>query len=333
MIKIAGFPNPSGAAYWRIVDPFKYLRRIGFDARVISGGITKEVAEWADVFVLQSVVDKEGIALLHEYQMEHGKKIVVDSDDLINLEDDNPYKLENEIASAKEVITITMEIADLVTVTTKSLYERYKKINPNTVMLPNYMDMERWDLQPKLKNETDTIRIGWAGSMTHMSDLKLVEKPLKRLMDENPKVRLIFCGETRIADLFEGYPVETFLGVPFDAWPSRLNGLRLDIGIAPLRDSEFNRCKSNIKWQEYAINKVPGVYSPTVYNFRGFEPDLGMIAETEEQWYAVLSNMISYPVLGEDIANHAYSTVRGQYDLKQNIYKWKRAYESILDAK
>jgi len=48
------------------------------------------------------------------------------------------------------------------------------------------------------------------------------------------------------------------LAVPFDAYPMRLAGLRLDIGLAPLIDNEFNHCKSKIKYFEYSIVKAAG---------------------------------------------------------------------------
>jgi tol-pal system protein YbgF len=130
----------------------------------------------------------------------------------------------------------------MVTVSTKYLEKKYKKYNDNVVTLENSMDLERWD-KPKKPNNTGFLRIGWAGSLTHYDDIKMVEKPLKRIMDEFPNVQLVLVGDSRFKDLFEGYNVEVMLGVPIDFWPDKLNGLQLDIGIAPLIDNDFNRAK------------------------------------------------------------------------------------------
>lgn len=336
-MKVAMFPSPSGSAVWRLIDPGKYMRRKGVDVEIPRGGITRQVAEDFDVYTLQNCIDRDGIALLYEYQQEHGKKIVVDVDDLWDINPENPHKVEHDIVNASETIQATIKIADLVTTTNEYLAERIAKLNKNVVVLPNFMDMDRWDIKPKLKNEADTIRIGWAGSMTHIKDLELIEKPLRRICAEFPQVRLIFVGDTRVRELLKGLPVEVMLGVPFPQWPARLRGLRLDIGLAPLQDNEFNRCKSNIKWQEYSVNAIPGVYSKTVYFDRMFDGRIGMIAENEDQWYWNIRNFIVSKELRENISKAAYAEVGYRYSLTGNqhngepmIMKWVDAYNSLF---
>lgn len=337
---ILAYGNSTGSFNWRLQDPLRVLAKRGkFKVHCEQGEmITEEAIKWADIIILSSVVDKEGIALCHYYQKEHGKKIVVDSDDGLQLNDDSPFKVEHAIAQASDVIKITMGIADLVTTTTSYLAKQLKQLNENTIVLPNYMDMERWDL-PKYKNDSEYFRIGWAGSITHLDDLKMIIDPLKQIMDEFPQVQLIFCGETRIADEFKGYPVECVLGVPFDAWPSRLQGLRLDLGLAPLRDTPFNKCKSNIKFLEYSIAKVPAIFSPTVYadDHRGlhqiFDGQFGHIAYTQDQWYRCIKNMILSKELREDMSTKAYAHVKRKYDLAKNIHMWEEAYMNLLDTK
>lgn len=329
-MKVAFYPSSSAAKYWRMFDPAKYLSQIGIDVRIVEDGITDASAQHFDVHVLHNCVDKAGIATLVAYQRERGKKLVVDCDDYPILNADNPYMMEHQLTNAPEIMKIAMSAADMVTTTQKIMQRKLHKLNPNVVVLPNLLDLERWDVQPKRKNESKRIRIGWAGSITHMKDLELIVKPLKRICDEYPEVELIFMGDTRVRDYFEGYPVEIVLGVPFEVYPQRLNGLRLDIAIAPLVKNEFNTCKSNIKWLEYSINKVPGVFSPTVYQHKGFEPKYGLVAYNEDGWYRAIQNLIEHPTLRQDIADNAYSLVRSKYSLRNGIHKWAEAYKSLF---
>jgi glycosyltransferase involved in cell wall biosynthesis len=328
-VKILGWGNDTAAKSWRMEDPFKYLRRLGHEAYVSDEGITEKACKWADVYVLNSIVNKDGIAMLYQYQVEKGKKIVVDCDDYFQLNDDSPFKVEHEVANASDVIKITMQIADLITTTTNHLAEHLRKINPKVVVLPNYLDMERWD-KPTLRNTSKTIRIGWAGSLTHLNDLKSIVKPLKRICDDFPQVRLIFIGDQRVQEEFIGYPAECMLGVPFSVWPERLSGLQLDIGLSPLLPTEFNKCKSNIKWLEYSIAEIPGVYSPTVYQHKDFEPKFGLVAETEDEWYGAIKHLINYPQRRQEIIDHSYRLMQNKYSLEKNAHKWQETYQNLF---
>jgi len=329
------FPAPSGSAFWRLIDPAKYMNRKGFEVQISLDGLNKDIAEWADVYVLENCVDKEGIALLYAFQQEYGKKIVCDFDDFIIANKSNPNKKLHEVSQFPEISRILLKISDMVTVTTEYLAKQYKKYNNNVVVLPNYMDLERWD-QPKKKNESDTLRIGWAGSLTHLEDIKMVERPLKQILEEFYNVQLVLVGDVRFKEMFKGYNVEVMLGVPFEYWPDKLNNLQLDIGIAPLVDNEFNRGKSNIKWQEYSISKVPGIFSPTVYEQTSshvtFDGNIGMIAENEEQWYRCLKNYIICKNLRDDISAHAYSFLVQEYNLERNIKQWVDAYNKLTQS-
>lgn len=325
-MKIIAYPNNSGSRYWRLEDPFKYLnQQKGFICKIGTNGIQDEELEIADVYVLQSTVDKEGIAKMYYHQQEHGKKIVCDVDDLLEISEDNPHKREHEITDAVFVIGQTLKIANLVTTTTMYLAEKLKKYNDNVVVLPNYMDMERWggEVRP---NSSKEIRIGWMGSITHLEDIKLVEKPLKKILDEFDNVKLVLMGDIRFKELFEGYNVEVRLGVPFDVYPAVLRGLQLDIGIAPLVDNEFNRCKSNIKTLEFALCGIPCVAS-------NVEPYLDSLAyaypKTDDDWYKDLKLLILSPGHARNIGKIARKTLDRDYSLKDHVNEWVETYKKL----
>lgn len=328
-MRIAGWPNPGSSWRWRLEGPFKYLQRLGHEAIIFDTGITEEIAQWADLYVLHGCVDKDGIALLHAYQQERGKRLVVDVDDMLEVEDHNPYKVDHEVYQAAAVVRATISVADLVTTTTRRLQHYLTPLTNRTIVLPNLLDLERWDVVRPRPQASETVRVGWAGSITHYEDLAMIAPAITRLAAQYPQVRLVLVGDTRLKELFPKTRVEVMPGVPFDVWPAKLAGLGFDIGLAPLRDTPFNRCKSNIKWLEYAIAKIPGVYSPIPYNFRGFDGTFGQIAATEEEWFRCLENLILYPQLREDIANRAYSHVRRHCDLKRHVHRWDEAYRSL----
>lgn len=333
-MKIRAFPNPSASRHWRLEAPFKYLRRNGIDAKVVDSRITEEIAQEADIVVLQGCVDKEGIALLHYYQDKHGLKIAVDQDDLIEVDEDNPHYKEHQVKKAAEVIKITMEIADLVTTTNKFLKKQLSQYSDKVQVIPNYLDMEYWDM-PKQPREEKQLRIGWAGSITHLSDLAMIAPVIESLAEEFPEVKWVFVGEPRAEQLFsKKINAEYMLGVPFEVWASRLHGLDLSIGMAPLRRTTFNKAKSNIKFLEYAVAKIPGIYSKVVYSRRNMDSRFrGIIANDLNEWRIGLHNLIVSRYLRKDIANCAYAHVRQQYDLKDRVSEWESAYRLTVTQK
>lgn len=80
-----------------------------------------------------------------------GKKIVMDNDDTFKVETYHPLANFNPDGSGvdnlkrrEDNLNEFVKMCDLVTTTTKTLAEEYKQLNPNVVILPNYIDPEDW---------------------------------------------------------------------------------------------------------------------------------------------------------------------------------------------
>ena len=320
--KIVGFPNPSAASYWRIRDPFRYLEKLGHTVGVSEVGITQDIADEADIYVLQGIVDMDGIAMLYEQQQERGKKIIVDCDDWLEVPEDNPHKKEHEISKAVEIIKKTMEIADLVTTTNENLAEKLKEINPNVRIISNFIDLDRFS--GERFEENSRLKIGWMGSMTHYKDLELVAPAIKQIMDKYP-VDFVMMGDPRLKNLFPDHSVECQLGVPFEYYPQKLRSLRIDIGICPLVDSIFNRAKSNIKAMEFGSLKIPVVASK-VSPYLDLEGVIPLV--TEGEWFKALELLILSREYRKDISR-SLSNWTIKHALHNNYNKWQNAIDSL----
>ena len=75
-----------------------------------------------------------------------GKKIVMDNDDTFKLDDYHPLAnfnpdgtMVDNLARREGNINEFIKMCDLVTVSTETLKEEYSQINPNTIVLPNYV--------------------------------------------------------------------------------------------------------------------------------------------------------------------------------------------------
>jgi len=61
----------------------------------------------------------------------------------------------------------------------------------------------------------------------------------------------------KLKDLVEKKKIEVHGGVAILNYPSMLENLQLQAIVAPIKDMEFNRCKSHIKYMECAALGVP----------------------------------------------------------------------------
>lgn len=322
MKTIVGYSDGSGARKWRLETPFKYLSRDGHAAYVSDRDISPEEINKADVIVLHNIVTKEGITeiLAQRHESNFYKKLIVDVDDWF-VTKDNPHYKTHEVLDAEHVITQTIKQADVVTCSTQYLADKLTEFNKNVVVLPNYYDPEEWDIKP-IVNTSDYIRLGWAGSITHLKDLEMVAPAINSIMKQREDVKFIFCGEPRLKELLECKDrVEMFPPVPIKYWPQRLNSMALDIGIAPIVSNEFNKCKSNIKWMEYSLLKIPCVTSEDVY-----KDDSVCTARSGKNWEVILSDLIEYPQRRIAIAEENYKRAK-KFNMKNHYKEWSEVYE------
>lgn len=332
MIKIIFFGNESGAQYWRFIDPSKYLLKTGdFDVRINVGDLSLEDLKWSDIIITQGAIDKLMISMFYMAQEEWGKSWIVEFDDWITVEKNSPFKLEHTYSNVPEIMSIQMKNCSMITTTTEFLAKRFRKLNKNVCILPNFLDPERWNV-PILRNPENTIRIGWAGSMTHFDDFSVCSWALRKILKEYPNTELHISGDPRVADWFKRID-----NIYVHTWPSMKSGLhdytsklassRWDIGIAPLRDTFFNRCKSNIKPLEYGAVKVPCVASD-VGPYQNFDGHV-LIASNKYEWYDHLKNLIEDKEYRRTLGDQMYQYVWDNFNLEKNIGLFIEAYKSL----
>tara|TARA_R110000824_G_scaffold99969_1_gene237631 strand:+ start:993 stop:2249 length:1257 start_codon:yes stop_codon:yes gene_type:complete len=117
-----------------------------------------------------------------------------------------------------------------------------------------------------------------------------------------------------------------------------------DISIAPLKESEFNRVKSQLKVIESGFHKKAliaqdfGPYQIDINNVyqRGGELDLGgngiLIPSNKNHkfWTKHLKRLIENPELIRIMGENLYNTVNGKYDMKAVCEERKNLYVGLL---
>lgn len=336
VIKIIAYCGPSGSRLYRIEQIAKYLNKTGEYQFLISPNFPNdEELVWADLIFLQHTIEPRALADAWAYKVERGKKIITDIDDTIEYKESSPFYDRNKKHNAKPWMMELLKISDLVTCTTQPLYEEAIQFNKNVHVLPNYLDMDLWD-KGTVPNETPSLRLLWAGSITHRDDLEMIAPVIRKLLLKYEKLKFVSCGDEYVDKLFSDLSPtkhEYIQAMPvYTRWGEYAQTLMADIAIAPLIDSHFNECKSFLKYLEYGMIKAPAVYSPSAYKGVIKDWENGFIANNLDEWEKCLTFLIEKPTLRDHVRKTAYLDVTKNYDISKHVYKWNRLYKKLYNS-
>jgi hypothetical protein len=105
-----------------------------------------------------------------------------------------------------------------------------------------------------------------------------------------------------------------------------------DIFIAPLVENSFNACKSPIKFFEYSILGIPGIYSRvSPYQAVVQNGSNGFLAGDLAEWQAALTTMLENSELRFQIGQAAQNTVLQHWLLSNHAEEWSKAYQLSIE--
>ena len=228
--------------------------------------------------------------------------------------------------------------ADLVTVSTPTLRDVLTAFNPNVVVLQNYFDDQLWRFSPPVRKDAsrEGLTIGFMGTNSHRSDLAYVAPVLLELIERYPeKIRIHFWGAQPPAEL-SALPQVQWTSQYFSSYKdfaAFFQTQSADIFIAPLVDHLFNRCKSSIKFFEYSALGAPGVFSRLEpYTDVITHGHNGLLADSLDEWRTCLIQLIENDELRFQLATNAQATIKENWLLSQNAFRWNDALQRALEV-
>lgn len=326
-----------GIGWYRTINP---LEKIGCcvirgEYRIGMGPDALKMKQMGDVWFLKPMGDVNAVLLTQSASKFTGAKIILDIDD-------HPFAVDKEHPeyeyhkAHEELMRLQIENSDHIVVSTEPLREVLSKYNQRITVIPNAIDKKIWKLTPKYrpdgskKRKDGRIRLGWVGSASHLADRWVIEEAIKKIMEKYPQVDFYHAGMC-LLDGSENREF-SFAGTKgYEEYPMFLNHLDLDIAIAPIKDTEFNRCKSNIKWLEHSMLKTPMVlsdvypYSTTVTH--GVD---GFLAKTTEDWVEYLSQLIESKDLRWKIGQEAYKKVTSDWLIEKQLPKYEKVIKNHM---
>ena len=233
----------------------------------------------------------------------------------------------------------TLKMCDGAITTTKTLAKELKNYVPEVFINHNVANEEMFKLSQnaleiKSTNQIkakDELTIGYfSGSITHNEDIEIVIPALSRILLEFKNVKLLFMGEIDVPSDLKKFSSK-IIKKDFIDWkqlPELISSV--DINIAPIEESIFNAAKSENKWVEASLVKIPTVAS----NFGAFKEKIqhgitGLLCTTKEEWYIQLKNLILNEHLRKSIGVNAFETVKNEYNSVKTGYRLTNYLNSV----
>lgn len=216
--------------------------------------------------------------------------------------------------------------ADAVTVSTPYLaavvHGEYGYRGPVHV-LPNCLDPAVLELAPV--DQDGPVTVGWAGSDTHRGDFEHVRKPLKRWFAHHPEIGFRTMGVPYGWLVDRPGPAKPWVPV-WDDPVAYMRELDWQIGLAPLANTQFNRCKSALKALEYAARGIV-VIASDVEPYRRFvrHGETGFLVSREHEWPKYLDALTLSPDLRARMAASAREQA-AEWTIDRHIHLWEKAY-------
>jgi tetratricopeptide (TPR) repeat protein len=189
-------------------------------------------------------------------------------------------------------------------------------------------------IQPLPKIVERPFTVGWAGSPGHFADLYHVAPHLQNWLDIHPAVHLAIMTHELAQEFFHLDP-SRFKFQPFGSIESYLDFLgSIDVGIAPLLPTKYNKGRSDVKFLEYASCGVAGIYQNlepyhnVVENFQ-----TGLLFSTPEELICQLDRLYQDGSLRLKIRDQAYGFVSKQRKIKAHISNRIEWYQSLGNNK
>ena len=309
---------------YRVLNKAEQLRKHGFKVKVVnlSEFELTQAQNASHIIIYRSPISPELLRLCH-LAKDYGKPIFFDIDDLVfdTLYTDQlsytkglpHHEKENYDANVRNY-GYMLENCDGAITSTNQLQKELKKYQSKVLLNRNLASDELISISSQFLKDysqvSDVVKIGYfSGSISHNENFELIKPAIKQLLKKYSNVQLHIVGILDIPKDMKPFEnqIVTHNYVDWDKLPALIS--EVDINLAPLVDSIFNRAKSEIKWIEAALVKVPTVASKIgAFSDMVIDGETGLLA-TDDQWFDKLEALVLAPESRQKLAESAYRVV------------------------
>ncbi len=315
-------PGTGGVHHYRIAEPLRVLASNGYPA---STGIelSDPILETVDTVLGHMLHTEEATEAWQRLAKLDSHRLVLDVDDAMWAPDWHPFA-RHYTPDVLARVYANVRAAHVVTTPSEVIAEHLAKYNRNVWLVPN--TVPAWLLDHRMPDR-DRPTIGWQGSPSHAQDWTHAQQlNLAKFLVRNESWGLHLYGTNPGGFARFG---QRCLYTPWvnsvDDYHRRLS---FDIGIGPLRDTQFNRSKSGLRAIEYAALGIVSVL-PDLPPYRRWVRDgiTGRLVRSHQTLRGVLQEVADDQPGRLAMATNARATARN-WTTEARIKDWVTAWES-----
>lgn len=333
-IPITGMRGASSR--YRVYQYLPFLERSGilpFVARIPSSqrlgkwtGLIRalKLASQVDVvFIQKRALDVRVLQLIRAVK----NRLIYDFDDAVYASAP-PFELDPRVLTkTRKNLTAVLHHSRLIIAGNAHLAAYAQQYNNNVAMIPTCIDTDK--VRPRDEPPADELVIGWIGNSENLRYLQILEGLFARLAST--------YGSKLVLRVVSGKPYssESLLNVDNRTWTldTEMSDLRsFHIGLSPLADDEWTRGKCGFRALQYMATGIPTVVSPVGVNREIIDDGVnGFLAQTDEEWFARVSQLIEGEQLRRRLGLRGRSTVEREYSLAVALPKFVAALKEVTD--
>ncbi|MDH1211033.1 glycosyltransferase [Pseudomonas chengduensis] len=317
--------DASGCGQYRIRQPFQHMQ----EALLVDGAIIADHLPSAvelerfrpDVIVYQRQIGVQGLLQRQEGHLFKDTFRLADCDDYAFEVPEKSLHKRQMPQNIRDLFKVSLSMVDRLVVSTGPLAEVFAGLHPDIRVQPNYLPRSWWGALQSRRGAGGKPRVGWAGGTSHSGDLEMIAEVVRALADEVEWVFMGMCPE-----VLQPYAHEFHPGVAIADYPRRLAALNLDLALAPLEDSLFNRCKTNLRQLEYGACGFPVICSD-IEPFRDSGLPVTLVRNRVDDWLEAirmhLTDLDAAAKAGDTLRE---AVLRGWMLEGDNLARWRQAW-------
>ncbi len=257
-----------------------------------------------DILLLQHVCDPDLLPVIAE-RRDQGLVTVFEIGD--NIEHVQPWNMTFGFWQNEENRSLLCRLifsCDGLQANNGELLKAFGHLNGSQALFPNHLP----ELPPQREDRSGGgLVIGWGGSHDDIEDIRSIAPVLIPWLRSNRRVRLALMAPDAILDIFADLPAEQKLfrmpGTIRDYYGFLQT---VDIGLAPLQDTPCNRCRSDVKFIEYAaFGALPLLQDLAPYRDPSIPGGTRCLFKDPRELPHVLDQFLSRPELRKQICGCA----------------------------